>query len=83
MDNRSSNSSKEGYIGDHSCPICGIQSKKKSKLIIHMRTHTGEKPYKCEVCEKRFSERSTLKVHLRILTGERPYKCEVCGKKIF
>lgn len=54
------------------------------KLLIHMRVHSGEKPYPCDNdnCKKRFSRLENLKIHVRSHTGEKPYKCSFdnCSK---
>ena len=41
----------------HSCKTCGKAFPSKSKLIIHERVHTGEKPYHCDICEKELMQR--------------------------
>ena len=50
----------------HRCNICPRSFKKPSDLVRHIRTHTGEKPYKCEDCGKSFSVGSTLNTHKKI-----------------
>ncbi|KAI1696568.1 zinc-finger double domain-containing protein [Ditylenchus destructor] len=55
-------------MANHRCNLCPYLSASRGYLTVHMRTHTGQKPYN-----------SALQRHIRIHTGEKPYKCTLCS----
>ena len=65
----------------HKCSQCAYSSDLLKDLVRHVRTHSGERPFKCEVegCGFAATQQSWLKSHTRVHTGERPFVCEVEG----
>ncbi|XP_061442724.1 gastrula zinc finger protein XlCGF57.1-like isoform X1 [Rhineura floridana] len=47
------------------CPECGKSFLSNVAMIIHIRTHTGERPFKCHLCPKGFPSRGDLKRHIK------------------
>ncbi|KAK7047519.1 hypothetical protein SK128_004274, partial [Halocaridina rubra] len=65
----------------HQCQFCPYRTLIRTNLVNHVRTHTGEKPYKCSYCPYRFKQKIALEWHLMTHTGEKPYKCQHCPYK--
>ena len=64
----------------HPCIHCDKSFKKKSLLLRHILSHTGEKPFKCSQCDKTFTQKTSLNRHLKVHTGEKAFKCSQCNK---
>ena len=66
------------------CPftdICNYTDKHSSRLIVHVRKHTGEKLFKCELCDKTFTNKRDCKTHFLTHPESGAVKCQQCKKK--
>ena len=52
------------------CEECGIACAGKSHYNMHIRTHTGERPYICKICRFGFTQKvnQSLKTHVLKMT---------------
>ncbi|XP_040474527.1 zinc finger protein Eos isoform X2 [Falco naumanni] len=65
--------------GKLKCDICGMVCIGPNVLMVHKRSHTGERPFHCNQCGASFTQKGNLLRHIKLHSGEKPFKCPFCN----
>ncbi|KAJ4435195.1 hypothetical protein ANN_23771 [Periplaneta americana] len=78
--------SKKGLLKRFPCDVCNKAFSTRGKVAVHMRTHTGERPFRCDTCGNTYPYSSSLYVHRKVVHEGRQrvekgsFLCNVCNK---
>ncbi|XP_055088747.1 zinc finger protein ZFPM1 isoform X3 [Symphalangus syndactylus] len=72
---------KETYSNERICPFpqCRKSCPSASSLEIHMRSHSGERPFVCLICLSAFTTKANCERHLKVHTDTLSGVCHSCG----
>nr|XP_023682838.1 zinc finger protein ZFPM1 isoform X1 [Paramormyrops kingsleyae] len=72
---------KDSYPNERVCPFshCRKSCPSASSLEIHMRTHSGERPFVCLICLSAFTTKANCERHLKVHTDTLKGICHGCG----
>uniref|UniRef100_A0A8C5GNL2 Zinc finger protein Eos-like n=1 Tax=Gouania willdenowi TaxID=441366 RepID=A0A8C5GNL2_GOUWI len=65
--------------GKLQCEVCGMICIGPNVLMVHRRSHTGERPFQCNQCGASFTQKGNLLRHIKLHSGEKPFKCPICN----
>ncbi|KAG8437427.1 hypothetical protein GDO86_008215 [Hymenochirus boettgeri] len=72
---------KDNYPNERICPFphCKKSCPSASSLEIHMRSHSGERPFVCLICLSAFTTKANCERHLKVHTDTLNGVCHGCG----
>ncbi|XP_018416058.1 PREDICTED: zinc finger protein ZFPM1 [Nanorana parkeri] len=72
---------KDSYPNERVCPFpqCKKSCPSASSLEIHMRSHSGERPFVCLICLSAFTTKANCERHLKVHTDTLNGVCHGCG----
>ncbi|XP_062977703.1 zinc finger protein 528-like [Elgaria multicarinata webbii] len=62
----------------YGCKQCKKSFINKRNLLVHKKSHVGNRSFPCTQCEKSFCAVQSLNVHMRIHMGKKSFKCSEC-----
>ncbi len=62
----------------YTCKVCRKSYTNEKHLKLHMRSHSGLKPFSCQFCSKTFAYQHVLKLHQVQHYSSRVYQCTLC-----
>lgn len=71
-----------GQLDANQCAVCLRTLSCRSALLMHYRTHTGQRPFRCRLCGRAFTTKGNLKTHMGVHRSKPPvHACPVCRKQ--
>ncbi|KAG1736314.1 hypothetical protein EDB19DRAFT_1721448 [Suillus lakei] len=68
--------------GDHQCTVCQATFTRPQHVARHMRSHTGDRPYKCQYCGDQFARSDLLSRHVnKCHANEKPPQSATNGRR--
>lgn len=64
----------------YTCLTCTKTFASQRNLNVHLRIHTGFRPFECDVCKHKFTRRENLRSHMRCHLNLRPFTCPICTR---
>ncbi|KFB47247.1 AGAP010501-PA-like protein [Anopheles sinensis] len=62
------------------CIQCDRSFSSRAAYKLHVRTHTGERPFVCKLCNKAFKSASQRTAHMDTHIEGKTFECSICGK---